>query len=189
MKVRVLHLLLIGVCLCMSCAKSGSRNVAGKVIIKGQPPESAIIEEVQSSNVEDCYKYWKADNPQCKAEFMDDLDYNTEHKLKVRMYSERPDEDDYVADSTAYETCKMGHYIIYSRWRGDVYAYDSVTEKYYVVWHDLLHYNNKKIVPIKDGWIKIIYIEFSDTNNMTDAVMYNLESHKYYYTRTKNVYM
>ena len=79
--------------------------------------------------------------------------------------------------------------MVYSRWRGDVYAFDKNTNKYFLVWTDSVHYNTKMVEDMGGGWIRIIYMEAFDMDDMTDAVIYNLDTHKYHYEKVHNDYI
>lgn len=139
----------------------------------------------ENNNVQEIVKDWYLDNPHCSKR-MDSLDYGIIHSLFVRMYDDSPFSEDYKDDEAMYRTYNIDTYILYIRWRGDVYAYDKTTGKFFLVWSDNLRtLNDKMIEYIGEGSIRIVYYEMGDT---TDAVVYDLKTHKYHFESIKNKY-
>jgi hypothetical protein len=138
-------------------------------------------ETLPPNDIKNISRDWFLDNPQYKGYIMDS-DYYEEHRANVRMYNCRPDSADYAEFQDAYTIYDIGNYKVYSRWRGDVYAYDKKEKKYFLVWTDLLHYNDKSIKDLGNNDIFIIYSDFGEVGDTVDAVIYNLETHSYVIT-------
>lgn len=184
MKKLIILILVLGVF--VSCQKSPSeKNIVIQELSQNDNSENA--KSTQQNDVRDIIKDWRIDNPNLP-EYMMDLDYGVEHSLSVRMYDERPDAEDYADNSDSYRIFNIDNFVIYSRWRGEVYAYNKETGKYFLIWSESMNYNSKMIENMGDGWIRIIYMESCDMNDMTDAVIYNLNTHKYYFKNIHNDY-
>ena len=145
------------------------------------------VRDADPGNVKDIVKNWRLDNPHVP-EFMVDLDYGVTHKLHVRMYDSRPFADDYQDSPDMYRTFGSGHYALYSRWRGDVYALDINTGKYFLVWSDNMHYNTKVVEDLGNSNIRLVYKENYDIDDETDVIYYNLDTHNYRIEREHNNY-
>lgn len=185
MKTRCIIVVLVFLSLISSCGRQENNNQS--VSIEELPEQSrTTIEESHESNVANYLKDWRADNPDCTAaDYLKIPDYGVKHKLYVRKYSERPDIEDYMQCRDSYDSITIGKYLVFSRWRGPVYAYDKQEEKYFLVWNDLLHYNTKAVVDVQEdygkNWISIIYVE--DLNGESDVILYNLETNQYFFER------
>lgn len=143
---------------------------------------SKMSENVSSEDVENIRREWFLDNPKNNG-YMENIDYDEEHRANVRMYNSRPDSADYADCQNMYTIYDIGNYKVYNRWRGDVYAYDKKEKKYFLVWTDLLNYNDKTIKNLGNNDIFIIYSDFGDVGDTVDAVIYNLENHSYIITK------
>ena len=142
---------------------------------------------VLSHNPDHAVKDWFLDNPNCSG-YLDSLDYGEKHTLFVRRYERMPFLEDYEENEDMFKVYTIGNYKVYSRWRGDVFALDERTDEYFLVWTDLLHYNTKFIEDAGDNWIRLVYGEQSLDNKTTNAVIYNLDTHTYYYSRVNFSY-
>ena len=142
-------------------------------------------DELGVNNIKKIREDWKIDNP-FVPEFMPDDSDNSIHSLYVRRYQCRPDSSDFVESRDHYIVKDIGDYLVYRRWRGDVYAYDKNKKEFFLVWHDNMNYNTKYVENQGDNWILIAYIE--DMRDSTTVIMYNLKSNQYYFSNKKNIY-
>ena len=165
---------------------------------QGQKRKSVIIKEIKETDYpanddikpndpDNAVKDWFLDNPHCSG-YMDSLVEGEMHPLFIRKYERMPHPDDYEENESMYRIYTIGHYQVFSRWRGDVFAHDLKTDDYFLVWTDLLHYNTKYIEDLGDNWIRIVYGENYYDDGKTDAIVYNLDTHTYYYSRVDYSY-
>lgn len=178
-------ILVIACCLCVvSCTNKRNKSEVIEHTPSTQFEETATKEVL---DVKDILVQWNADNPKRPQEF-DSGDTN-KHKARVQYYSDRPFIDDYNDCRDMYTITELKDYTIYSRWRGKVYAFDKNREQYFLVWSESYNYNDKKVLNKGDSWIQMVYVEAFDMDDMTDTIMYNLETKEYYFMRVKNTFI
>ena len=173
--------------------------------------ESSDQLEELFSDSENSFKQWNADNPKRPdIDYYNDpqyekvkpgpesqraykeyikQNYGKEHSRTavVRMYDKCPQFSDGTAvDDASSMTIQTGDFIVYSVWRGPVVAKEIKTNYWFVVWDEDYHYNTKYIRSEGDGLITMEYIDASDIDDNTDVIHYNLNTHKYYFSKEKS---
>lgn len=166
------------------------------------------------TDVKNCFKQWNADNP--KRPDIDDRlitaepgpeyqkaykeyiknNYGKNHARTavVRMYRDcpiLPTGEAINNPNINTMTIQDNDYIVYSVWRGPVVAMSKKNGCWFVVWDEDYHYNTKYISSLGNGEIKMEYVDASDINHNTEVIYYNLNTHKYYFTkeqRSNNIF-
>ncbi len=176
--------------------------------------EAEVATEVQtnSSNldfdVKNSFKQWNADNPKRPDIDWREIDaepgpdyqkaykeyvknnYGQEHTRTavVRMFNScplLPNEIPVNDEGNSLMVIHTGTYTVYSLWRGPVVAKDQKSNLWFVVWDEGYHYNTKYITSEGDGLLKMEYIDSPDIDDNTDVIHYNLDTHKYYFSKEK----
>lgn len=201
--------LLMFLCAIVCSCSSNTHNKRNSEEETSMLIETSDKREESFSDAKNCFKQWNADNP--KRPNIDDRNieaepgpeyqkaykeyvrqnYGKEHSRTavVRMYDKCPQFPDGSAvsdDDISSMKIQTDDFIVYSVWRGPVVAMNTKTGYWFVVWDEDYHYNTKYIRPEGEGLISIEYIENSDIDNNTDVIHYNLNTHKYYFTKEKS---
>jgi hypothetical protein len=204
MKKKILLILLCAVVWSCSSNTHNKSKLEGAGVLN----ESSDKREEFYSDAENCFKQWNADNPKrpdIDYRYIDakpgpayqkaykeyvKQNYGKEHSRTaiVRMYDKCPlfPDGSAVSDEDVPSMIiQTGDFIVYSVWRGPVVAKNKKTNYWFVVWDDDYHYNTKYIRSEGDGLVTMEYIDGSDIDDNTDVIHYNLNTHKYYFSKEK----